>query len=153
MKPVINDDLWSVFTIEDTREVILECIRTSRALAELKGLMRAGSMHRAMSDYILLEEARASSAIEGVEAEFRDVFKAFVTTEKDFGPAVREAIREADAIRECVGVAPSVKMLERICSTIRGSRTQMRRSGQDHSEVVNGRAVYSAPHGENVPAL
>ncbi|MCQ2078960.1 MAG: Fic family protein, partial [archaeon] len=35
----------------------------------------------------------------------------------------------------------------------RGSRTQMRRSGQAHSEVVNGRPVYSAPHGENVPAL
>jgi hypothetical protein len=124
MKP-IRSSLSQILDTECTIDALTECISASRTLAELKGLIRSQSVPASGKRYILLKEAADSCAIDGIFTPMGDIFKAAITTEKDFGNDVSEILRCA-ATLENVERPITVRTFENLASNEAGLRVMLR---------------------------
>lgn len=83
----------------ETKEVLKQLSKTSRALAELKGIANTMPNQNILINAIMINEAKSSSSIENIVTTHDEIYKAMVRT-NDSSPAAKEVVDYRKAIWE-----------------------------------------------------
>lgn len=83
----------------ETKRVLKQLSRTSRALAELKGISQTMPNQNILINAIMINEAKTSSSIENIVTTHDEIYKAMVKT-NDASPAAKEVADYRAAIWE-----------------------------------------------------
>ena len=83
----------------ETKRVLKQLSRTSRALAELKGIAQTMPNQNILINAIMINEAKTSSSIENIVTTHDEIYKAMVKT-NDASPAAKEVADYRAAIWE-----------------------------------------------------
>ena len=83
----------------ETVEVLKQLAKTSRALAELKGVANTMPNQNILINAIMINEAKSSSSIENIVTTHDEIYKAMVKT-SDSSPAAKEVVDYRSAIWE-----------------------------------------------------
>lgn len=83
----------------ETKNVLKQLSKTSRALAELKGVARTMPNQNMLINAIMINEAKTSSSIENIVTTHDEIYKAMVKT-KDSSPAAKEVVDYRSAMWE-----------------------------------------------------
>ena len=83
----------------ETKRILKQLSRTSRALAELKGIAQTMPNQNILINAIMINEAKTSSRIENIVTTHDDVYKAMVR-QNDASPAAKEVVDYRRAIWE-----------------------------------------------------
>ena len=83
----------------ETKEVLKQLSKTSRALAELKGIANTMPNQNILINAIMINEAKSSSSIESIVTTHDEIYKAMVKT-NDSTPAAKEVVDYRSAIWE-----------------------------------------------------
>ncbi len=83
----------------ETKRVLKQLSRTSRSLAELKGIAQTMPNQNILINAIMINEAKTSSGIENIVTTHDEIYKAMVKT-KDASPAAKEVADYRAAIWE-----------------------------------------------------
>ena len=83
----------------ETKEVLKQLSKTSRALAELKGIANTMPNQNILINAIMINEAKSSSSIENIVTTHDEIYKAMVKT-NDSTPAAKEVVDYRSAIWE-----------------------------------------------------
>ena len=81
----------------ETKRVLKQLSRTSRALAELKGIAKAMPNQNILINAIMINEAKTSSGIENIVTTHDEIYKAMIRP-KDTSPAAKEVVDYRAAI-------------------------------------------------------
>ena len=73
----------------ETKRILKQLSRTSRALAELKGVAKTMPNQNILINAIMINEAKTSSSIENIVTTHDEIYKAMVKT-TDASPAAKE---------------------------------------------------------------
>ena len=83
----------------ETKEVLKQLSKTSRALAELKGIANTMPNQNILINAIMINEAKSSSSIENIVTTHDEIYKAMVKTNNST-PAAKEVVDYRSAIWE-----------------------------------------------------
>lgn len=83
----------------ETKRILKQLSRTSRALAELKGVAKTMPNQNILINAIMINEAKTSSSIENIVTTHDEIYKAMVRT-NDASPAAKEVADYRTAIWE-----------------------------------------------------
>ncbi len=112
---------FSKVIIKDDREVLIECIKTSRVLAELHAIMTNRFVPPVVSAYSDMQAVRSVSRSVKGSSDLETMFLAGVAKEKDFGTDIHLALFHADIFRMGSAREPTLKNICEIHSEfIRG---------------------------------
>ena len=81
----------------ETSNVLKQLAKTSRALAELKGIAKTMPNQNILINAIMINEAKSSSSIENIVTTHDEIYKALVQTDKA-SPAAKEVVNYRSAI-------------------------------------------------------
>lgn len=109
--------------IEDDRDVLIGCIKTSRVLAELNAIMKSRSVPPVLTTYADMKAVRSVSRSGRAPPDLETMFLAGVAKEKDFGTDIRSALFNVDILRTGSTLEPTLK---NICAV--------------HSQLLRGEA-------------
>ncbi|MCQ2085623.1 MAG: hypothetical protein MJZ21_05725 [archaeon] len=153
MEKLLGKNIWEVFDVEDSRKVIIECTKASRALAELKGVARNIPLSDLTRNYISTIEAAYISELEGTPVDVDTVFKAAVAVEGEYPKDITEVLSIADAIRDHSSNVPTQDLIVRINSQI-CKTSSVFRSGKNGPKKTddNGNSI-PYPDARNAPRL
>ncbi len=94
----------------ETRRVLKQLSRTSRALAELKGIAQTMPNQNILINAIMINEAKTSSGIENIVTTHDEIYKAMVKT-NDASPAAKEVADYRAAIWEGYNLVKEKQMI------------------------------------------
>lgn len=95
--------------IKDDREVLIECIKTSRVLSELHAIMKNRFVPPAVFAYSDMQAVRSVSRSAKGAPDLETMFLAGVAKEKDFGTDIHSALFRADIFRMGSTREPTLK--------------------------------------------
>ena len=140
-------------TIETT-SVLRKITTASRALAELKGLVRMIPNPVILVNTLVLHEARASSRIENILTTKDELYVALAISRRNISPAVKEVLTHREAIwygfdlltqRKTIDTDLFIEIVQAIKGEDIGIRTE---SGTRVRDGNTGEVVYTPPEGE-----
>lgn len=118
----------------ETAPVLKQCLRATRALAELKGAGGLIPDQAILINSIPLQEAQASSEIENILTTQDALFRAELNDAKTADPQTKEVLRYRTALRRGYETVRdgrfSVALLSEVCSVLQGRDIVFRRSGE-----------------------
>ncbi len=94
----------------ETKRVLKQLSRTSRALAELKGVAKTMPNQNILINAIMINEAKTSSGIENIVTTHDEIYKAMVRT-IDTTPAAKEVVDYRAAIWEGYNLVKEKEMI------------------------------------------
>ena len=94
----------------ETKRVLKQLSRTSRALAELKGIAQTMPNQNILINAIMINEAKTSSRIENIVTTHDEIYKAMIKT-NDASPAAKEVTDYRAAIWEGYRLVEERKMI------------------------------------------
>ncbi len=137
----------------ETPEVLKACIRASRSLAELKGLMGSIPDQRILLELLPLRESEASSAIENIRSSKERLFLATSGEEEETDRFTREILGYNKALVKAKGGIPDLETIRGICSTLLDGEARFRSGDDDEVYLVApgmAGSVYTPPGGSRV---
>ncbi len=137
----------------ETAPILKQCLKATRALAELKGAGGLIPDQAILINAIPLQEAQASSEIENILTTRDALFRAALDDARTADPQTREVLRYRTALRrgfEAVkehGLA--MEQLREVCSALHDEEVAFRRSGEDVciGNPQTGEVRYTPPRG------
>jgi Fic family protein len=137
----------------ETKAVLKQALRATRALAELKGAGGLIPDQAILINAIPLQEARISSEIENIVTTQDELFRGAGDESTVTDPQTKEVLRYRTALRQgyedVLQQAISLKMILAVCSTLRNEAVEFRRA--DEQVVIGNRATsrvtYTPPRG------
>ncbi len=119
----------------ETAPVLKQCLRATRALAELKGAGGLIPDQAILINAVPLQEAQASSEIENIFTTQDSLFRAAIDESKPADPQTKEVLRYRTALRHGYESLKdrrfSIGLLQDVCSTLRDEAVDFRRPGED----------------------
>jgi Fic family protein len=119
----------------ETAPVLKQCLKATRALAELKGAGGLIPDQAILINAIPLQEAQASSEIENILTTQDSLFRAAIDENKPADPQTKEVLRYRTALRQGYESLKerqfSITLLRDICSTLRDEPVDFRKKGED----------------------
>ncbi len=119
----------------ETAPILKQCVKATRALAELKGAGGLIPNQAIIINAIPLQEAQASSEIENILTTQDALFRAALDESQPADPQTKEVLRYRSALKhgyETLGERPfSVSLLRDLCSILRGESVDFRKAGED----------------------
>ncbi len=119
----------------ETAPVLKQCLRATRALAELKGAGGLIPDQAILINAIPLQEAQASSEIENILTTRDALFRAALDEARSADPQTKEVLRYRTALHRGYEVVRkrglSVELLSDICSILRDEKVDFRQVGED----------------------
>lgn len=94
----------------ETKRVLKQLSRTSRALAELKGVAKTMPNQNILINAIMINEAKTSSGIENIVTTHDEIYKAMIKT-ADTTPAAKEVVDYRAAIWEGYNLVKEKQMI------------------------------------------
>lgn len=140
----------------ETTAVMRACIRASRSLSELQGLIATIPEKRILLELLPLQESESSSAIENIVSSKKRLFMATSGDAESSDRFTREIISYNRALMSAAGKIPDHKTIKTICSIIRGEDVEFRKEGDEPVGLyVPGTKtpVYTPPSGGMVEKL
>lgn len=139
----------------ETTPVLKQCIKATRALAEVKGAAKLIPDPSVLINSIPLREAQASSEIENIVTTTDELFRAAAAEHESDNPAIKEVLRYRTALRagfEALEGRPiSVNLLRDTCSTLMNRQIDVRKvPGTRVANQQTGQVIYSPPEGEEI---
>ncbi len=104
-----SDKGFDKIVIDDDRDVLIECIKTSRVLAELHAIMKCRSLSPAVTTYADMQAVRSVSRSDRGPPDLETLFLAGVAKEKDFGTDVHSALFNVELLRMGSSLEPTIK--------------------------------------------
>ncbi len=137
----------------ETPDIMKACIRASRSLAELKGLMGSIPDQRILLELLPLRESEASSAIENILSSKERLFMAASGEGGNADRYTREILGYNKALIKAKGNNPDLETIRNICSTLLGEETRFRCNDNDEVYLLRpgmAGSVYTPPRGSKV---
>ena len=134
----------------ETKEVLKQLSKTSRALAELKGIANTMPNQNILINAIMINEAKSSSSIENIVTTHDEIYKAMVKT-NDSTPAAKEVVDYRSAIWEGYNLIKEYEFLNiniiiKIQEKLEHNNAGIRRvPGTVIKNNVTGEIVYTPP--------
>ena len=134
----------------ETKEVLKQLSKTSRALAELKGIANTMPNQNILINAIMINEAKSSSSIENIVTSHDEIYKAMVKT-NDSTPAAKEVVDYRSAIWEGYNLIKEYEFLNiniiiKIQEKLEHNNAGIRRvPGTVIKNNVTGEIVYTPP--------
>lgn len=134
----------------ETKEVLKQLSKTSRALAELKGIANTMPNQNILINAIMINEAKSSSSIENIVATHDEIYKAMVKT-NDSTPAAKEVVDYRSAIWEGYNLIKeygflNINIIIKIQEKLEHNNAGIRRvPGTVIKNNVTGEIVYTPP--------
>jgi len=138
----------------ETKAVLKRAISAGRTLAELKGLGATIPDQSMLVNSLVLQEARASSAIENIVTTNDALFKAFSANMANVDPATKEVLRYRQALWEGYNTLKKKPLLTtnlfiKIVQTIKQNSAGIRNQpGIAVGNPLTGRVIFTPPEGE-----
>jgi len=140
----------------ETKVVLKKAISAGRTLAELKGLGDTIPNQSMLINTLVLQEARASSAIENIVTTNDALFKAFTAGSPQVDPATKEVLRYREALWEGFNALKKKPILTsnvfiKIVQIIKQNEQGIRKA--DGTVVGNprtGEVYFTPPKGESI---
>lgn len=138
----------------DTKAILRKTISAGRALAELKGIGETIPDQSILINSLLLQEARASSAIENILTTNDALFRAFTASTASVDPATKEVLRYREALwagftalqaRPLLTTNLFISIVQIIKENTAGIRTL---PGTAIANQTTGEVLYTPPDGE-----
>jgi Fic family protein len=139
----------------ETEEALRQCIVSSRALAELKGIGAIIPDQSILINSLPLQEARLSSEIENIVTTQDELFKAAADVGNITDPHIKEVLRYRAALKHGSGKPPTLDLMREMCSIILTEKTDFR-TEEDVVTLKNhitNKVVYTPPSGTAVGPL
>lgn len=137
----------------ESKEVLRQCLRATRALAELKGAGGLIPDQSILINAIPLQEAKLSSEIENIVTTQDELFLAALDEENAADPQTKEVLRYRTALRQGYERLKeqrlSLDLIRDMCSTVCNASMGFR-SAQEHVYIGNpstGHVAYTPPTG------
>ena len=151
------DDLPRLPPIQDLEsvEVMRACVKASRSLAELQGLIETVPEKRILLELLPLQESESSSAIENIVSSKQRIFMA-VSDDTETDRFTKEIVSYNKALSTVSGELPDLKTTRRICSIILDDEIEFRGAGDDPVELYmpgSKKPVYTPPSSDRVSAF
>ena len=137
-------------------DIMRACIKASRSLAELQGLMSTIPDKRILLELLPLQESESSSAIENIVSSKDRLFMAASGAPEKADRPTREILGYNRALQSASGRIPDMDAIKDICSSIKGEEMEYRDSDDDRVGLfgAGSRApVYTPPSGTSVNGL
>ena len=134
----------------ETKRILKQLSRTSRALAELKGVANTMPNQNILINAIMINEAKTSSGIENIVTTHDEIYKAMVRT-TDTSPAAKEVVDYRAAIwegyrlvkeKQMITTNVIVKIQEKLEHNQAGIRSTL---GTVIKNMVTDEVVYTPP--------
>lgn len=138
----------------DTKAILRKTISAGRALAELKGIGETIPDQAILINSLLLQEAKASSAIENILTTNDALFRAFTAGTASVDPATKEVLRYREALWAgftALQARPvlTTNLFLRIVQTIKENTAGIRTlPGTALANQTTGEVLYTPPEGE-----
>lgn len=138
----------------ETTSVLKKITTTSRALSELKGMVRTIPNPAILVNTLVLHEARASSRIENILTTKDELYVALAISRRNINPAVKEVLTYREAIwygfnlltqRNTIDTDLFIEIVQAIKDEDIGIRTG---SGTRVRDGNTGEVIYTPPDGE-----
>lgn len=140
----------------ETPEIFRAAIRANKLLAELKGFCQTLPNPELLLNTIVLQESKASNAIENIVTTQDELYKATLMGDKVKNQAAKEVLQYREAmyygLKELgkTGLI-TTNLLVGIMQKLRNSGDGIRRNpGTKLSNPVSGQIVYTPPEGETL---
>lgn len=140
----------------ETKVILKKIISASRALSELKGVIKNLPNPMLFIDTINLQEAQASSAIENIITTQDELFQASITDKKIENLATKEVIHYKDALWHGLKQIEKKPLLTTnlfiaIMRIVKENESGIRNlPGTQLKNPVTGKVVYTPPEGEAI---
>lgn len=153
--PYNNLPLLPPSTVLETTRVLRKTIESSRALAQLNGMLTNLPNPAIFLDTIHLQEAKASSEIENIITTNDDLYKSLVADKKFNNPSTKEVISYKEALynglkdiekRPFITTDLCIKIVQSIKRNTAGIRT----TSGTALKNVRGEIIYTPPVGESI---
>lgn len=140
----------------ETPAIYRQLLKSTRALAEMKGTAGQLPSQYILIDILPISEAKASSEVENILTTHDKVFNALVTSQKDIDSATKEVLRYKEALwtgyhevmkRNRITSKMLIRIVQDITQNMSGIRNQ---SGTAIKNVTTNTIVYTPPEGEEV---
>lgn len=138
----------------ETKAVLKKAISAGRTLAELKGLGATIPDQSMLVNSLVLQEARASSAIENIVTTNDALFKAFSASTANADPVTKEVLRYRQALWEGCNALKKKPLLTtnlfiKIVQTIKQNSAGLRNQpGTAVGNPLTGKVTFTPPAGE-----
>lgn len=139
----------------ETTEILRACIKASRALAELKGLMGTVPDQRILLDLLPMRESESSSAMENIVSSKERLFMAASGDANSPDRFTKDILRCNSALSESNHEVPDLDTVRGICSRICDEDVRFRSSDEDEVFLLSTgsrRPSYTPPSGSAVGA-
>ena len=148
------DDLPCLPPLQDleSTEVMRACIRASRSLAELQGLIETVPEKRVLLELLPLQESESSSAIENIVSSKQRIFMA-VSDSTGTDRLTKEIVGYNKALSSISGELPDLNTIRKICSIILDDEMEFRGTGDDPVGLYmpgSKKPVYTPPSSDKV---
>jgi len=140
----------------ETKVVLKKAISAGRTLAELKGLGDTIPNQSMLINTLVLQEARASSAIENIVTTNDALFKAFTAGSPQVDPATKEVLRYREALWEGFNALKKKPILTsnvfiKIVQIIKQNEQGIRKAaGTVVGNPRTGEVFFTPPKGESI---
>jgi len=140
----------------ETKAVLKQALRATRALAELKGAGGLIPDQSILINAIPLQEARLSSEIENIVTTQDELFRAAGDEAAVTDPQTKEVLRYRTALRQGYEKlrlqALSLEMIREVCRTLRDEAVDFRGDGEQVAigNWTTGSVTYTPPRGGRV---
>ena len=141
----------------EPKETLKLAIRANRALAELKSMTGRLPNPRVLIQALSLQEAKGSSAIEGIVTTHDELYKAMAQrAEADLAPHTKEVLRYQEAIALGVdwvkrGNPICTRLYETLVQKIKDNQSSVRKiPGTQLRSSLTNQIIYTPPEGEQV---
>lgn len=119
----------------ESAPILKQCLKATRALAELKGAGGLIPDQAILINAIPLQEAQASSEIENILTTQDSLFRAAIEKSQNADPQTKEVLRYRTALRRGFEAVkehpPTVALLREICSILRDEPVDFRQAGEN----------------------
>ncbi|MDR0888039.1 MAG: Fic family protein [Candidatus Methanoplasma sp.] len=131
----------------ETRNVLNQCILSSRALSKLQGIGKIIPGLPVSISSLVIQEAKLSSEIENIVSTQDALFKAAAEIGSVTDPHVKEVLRYRTALKHGGGKVPSIALIKEICSIIMAEETGFRTKKDKVTlmSTVTREIVYTPP--------
>lgn len=140
----------------ETKEILKQLNKSTRALAELKAYSEIIPNKDILISTIALQEAKASSEIENIITTNDSLYKAMATSELKIDPSTKEVLQYREALWYGVNSIKSkeiitTNMIIEIQQILEGNRGGIRKlPGTALKNALTGETVYTPPSGEDL---
>ena len=140
----------------ESPEIMRACIKASRSLSELQGLMETIPDKRILLELLPMQESESSSAIENIISSKKRLFLASSGKIDSNDRFEREILGYNRALVSTSKEIPDLKTIKKICSIIRDEDVDFRQPGDEPVAlfaVGSNNVIYTPPSGEAVQKL